>query len=140
MSLSCNCSEWDGDGWAYTYVDDLTKLQTKRRRRCKSCKKLIDIGSFCLQFDRFQYPQDEIKIKIFGEDYEIHLAPWFMCEHCGEIFLNLTDIGYCLEINGNMNKDLAEYHKLTGFIPQGKSYGYWGDDKNLKEHHEFSRG
>lgn len=140
MSLSCGCGEWDGEGWSYSYCNDLTELKTKRRRRCKSCAKLIDIGSDCLEFNRFQYPQDEIKARIFGEDYEMPLASWFMCKYCGEIYLNLTDIGYCLQIDENMNDDLAEYHKMTGFVPKDKSYNYWGDDKNLKEHHEFSEG
>ena len=119
MSLSCSCDEWDGDGWAYNYCNDLTKLKTKRRRRCKSCSNMINIGSDCLEFSRFQYPQDEITEKIYGEGGEVPLASWFMCKCCGEIYLNLTDIGYCLQIDENMNNDLAEYHKMTGFVPEG---------------------
>lgn len=115
MSLSCSCGEWDGEGWAYNYVDDFVKLNTKRRRRCKSCSTLINIGSDCLRFDRFQHPTDELKAAILGEDYEVPLASWYFCKSCGEIYFNLTNIGYCLQIDENMNVCLSEYHKLTGF-------------------------
>ena len=119
MGLSCECRDWDweGDGWGYYYPEDIITLQTKRRRRCCSCRVLIDIGADCVKFNRIRYPQDEIEEKIHGEDGEILLAPWYMCSICGEIYLNLTTIGYCPQINDDMREDIKEYHQMTGWKP-----------------------
>jgi len=115
--LSCSCGEWDGDGWTYTSYGDFSTLNTKRRRRCCSCKELIDVGSLCLEFERYRYPNNEIEIRIYGDDAaEVYLASWYMCENCSEIYLNLDALGYCLEINLNMNDYLKEYQEMTGFF------------------------
>jgi hypothetical protein len=54
--------------------------------------------------------------RIFGEGGEIGIASWYMCSKCGEIFLNLDSLGYCIDIeNDTMTKLLKEYHNLTGF-------------------------
>ncbi len=110
MNLSCECGEWDsewdnnGEWW---YIPRDLSLLHFARKKCSSCKKIIKVSETCLKFERAK--DDE-----WGDEVEIE--PHFMCKHCGEIFLNLTDIGYCLEINANMDKDLAEYHKITGFV------------------------
>ncbi len=113
--LSCSCGEWEGEGWYYINPSDFTKLSTTRRKRCCSCQELININADCLEFDRYRAPKDEIEIKIFGEDEEIEIATWYMCEGCGEIFLNLEDLGYCLSIETPMQEYLAEYQEMTGF-------------------------
>jgi hypothetical protein len=115
MGLSCTCEHWYGDPgtWAFYQPDDFTVLTTKRRRRCCSCKTLIDIGSYCLQFDRVRAPYTEIEQEISGE--EISISPWYMCEDCGEIYLNLSAINYCPSLNDNMHDLLTEYHEITGF-------------------------
>jgi hypothetical protein len=38
-----------------------------------------------------------------------------MCERCGEIFLNLSDIGYCLDIMDDMRENLKEYQYVTSW-------------------------
>ena len=40
------------------------------------------------------------------------MASWFACEDCGEIYLNLEELGYCVDISENMNDLLAEYREL----------------------------
>ncbi len=98
--LSCLCGEWDGSGVGHYTPNDFTILTTTRRKRCLSCKKLIDIGSPCLEFERMRHPNSEIEIKIYGDDgFEIAIASVWMCEECGEIYLNLSEIGYCLDID-----------------------------------------
>lgn len=114
MSLSCECSDydWESDGWAYRVPYDFDTLRTKRRRRCQSCKTLIDIGSPCVAFDRHRYPQDDIEERIWGEGTEISLATWYMCEECGGLFLSLEDLGFCIDIErDNMHELLEEYHE-----------------------------
>jgi len=115
MSLSCGCGEWDGEGWAYYFYDKFKKLATTRRKRCWSCKVLIDIGSECLEFPRFQHPNDELSAMINGEDCEMPLASWYACESCGEIFLNLNELGYCFNLTEDLRESMEDYHKLTGF-------------------------
>jgi len=108
VGLSCSCG---GDyDWYYNAPEDFIKFKPKRRKRCCSCGELINIGSDCLEFDRY-------KISEYGD--EIYLASKFMCEKCGEIFLNLSDLGYCLTIGiYSMQECLEEYWELTGFEPK----------------------
>lgn len=117
MGLSCECSDYDDDGEA-VYIEpntDFTKLATIRRRRCCSCKKLIDIGADTIQIDRYRSANDDIEERIYRGP--VPLAYWYLCGECGEIYLNLSDIGYCMSIGEqSMQEFLAEYHQLTGFV------------------------
>lgn len=128
MSLSCSCDvDWDPEPgeWTYWFEDDsldFEKLSTSKRKRCCSCKELIDIGSLCIKYSRFRHPRNEIESRIYGIDWEcfeepiIKIANHFHCEKCGEIFLNLTDLGFeCLWPGEDMNGSLKEYHEMTGF-------------------------
>ena len=116
MSLSCSCDEWDGDGWAYISPNDFTILDTKRSRRCCSCKALIRPGDACTKYERLRYPvPDSIEERIVGEEAEIYLAPWFMCEKCGGIAFSLEELGFCVSPASNMMNDLAEYHGLVEY-------------------------
>ena len=120
MSLSCDCnSEWDGEGICWFDPSDFSTYEPKRGKRCNSCKKvIIKTGNLGLEFSRMRPPENDIEERIYGD--EIPLASKWMCEDCGEIFLNLTAIGYCLEIFDDMRNDLKEYWKLTGFEPKPK--------------------
>ena len=115
--LSCYCDNEDV-AWFYTPPKDFTIFDFKRRKRCCSCKALIDIGSLCLEFPRWRYPVSDIEERIYGDCGEIGLASWFMCEWCGEMFLNLDALGYCHYLGGNIREDLEEYWDLTGFVPK----------------------
>lgn len=112
MSLSCNNNEWDGEGVAWYSPSNFSTLKTSKRKRCSSCKQLIDVGSECLEFQRFRAPKTYIEEKILGEDAEIELASWYMCEICGEQFLNLEQYGYCIDITDNMLDLLKEHREL----------------------------
>jgi len=118
MGLSCSCGDWEGEPGSWTYFDpeDFIKFSKARRKRCSSCKKLIGIGDDCLEFLRERAPYTEIEERICGE--EIPMSPLFMCEHCGEIYLNLSAVGYCLSPDNSMDEYLMEYHELTGFSQQ----------------------
>ena len=117
--LSCECREWDGEKgtWAFESPDNFSTLETKRRKRCSSCVELIDIGADCLKFWRVRAPYTDIEERIKGE--EISMPPLYMCEKCGEIYLNLEAIGYCFAPTDGMKESLATYWKLTGFTPDG---------------------
>lgn len=112
MPLSCSCS-WDGGEpgqTCYYWADDFEKLSTHKRKRCCSCGDLINIESYCLIFPQFKVPEYDIEINIYGEDGEIPRAPAFMCEKCGEIWLNLQSVGFeCIAPHENMPEMLKEY-------------------------------
>lgn len=115
MSLSCSCPEWEGDGWYWQFTlpkDEnqiYSKLQTKRSRKCCSCGGRIAVGDDCLEFTRFRAANSDIEERIIGD--EVPLASWFMCEKCGEIFLNLDALGYCFNIDDKMSDLLEEYRR-----------------------------
>lgn len=59
--LTCQCvSSFDNpvDEWYYPPVDFSVFKGTKkgRRKRCVSCKKLINIGDLCVKFTRARNP------------------------------------------------------------------------------------
>jgi hypothetical protein len=108
MSLSCSIGD-DGDfEWYYDVPEDFTTLQTLKRKRCSSCKKLIDIGSSCLKFDRTKYDEN-------GSEFP--QAPMFMCESCGDQYFNLTALKFCIAPNENVPQLLKEYAEEYGKGP-----------------------
>jgi hypothetical protein len=115
MSLSCSCPEWEGEGEFYIPPDDFSIFNRNRSKKCASCKSRIAKDMCCLEIKRFRGPITEIEAKIFGEDGEINLASKFLCESCGEIFLNLEAAGFCVEPTAHMHELLEEYHELSGF-------------------------
>ena len=117
MSLSCDCRS-AGDGWWYEPDSsiDFIPLVATRRKRCYSCKQLIGINDLCLRFLRYRSPLTDIEERICGD--EVELAPAYLCESCGEVYLNLSDIGYCYWMGDDLRENLREYWELTGFIPK----------------------
>lgn len=112
MSLSCSCNEDYDFAWYYWPANDFTTLMTSKRKRCKSCNKLIDIENICLEFKRFRYPKNEIEERIYGcDDIEIPLASFYHCEDCGEQYLNLSELKFCVNIADNMFDLLKEYQE-----------------------------
>ena len=80
MPLTCEC--FDDYEWFYNLPDEYSILETKRRRRCQSCRQLISINTLCLEFEC--YTIDE-----FGD--EKYTANKYLCETCGDIFLSLKE-------------------------------------------------
>lgn len=111
MPLSC----WINDEGPYWYETAriFEEFYQPKRKRCWSCKQLINIKSWCIRFNRFRDTMNDMEERIYGDHKR--LADWFLCESCGEIYLNLDAIGYNIWLDDNMNDLLKEYHKLTGF-------------------------
>jgi len=75
---------------------------------------------------RERYPYDDIESQIktglyiedaLAQEPTIRIADHYHCEVCGEIWLNLTAIGYeCLLPAENMQSALKEYQEITGFL------------------------
>lgn len=111
--LSCTCFDYDGERWYYYPPGDFKPFAKKRRKKCCSCNKFIEKNAECIAFPRYRNPLSDIEERIKGD--EIRLADYFMCEKCGEIYLNLTDLNYCIILGDNMFDLLKEYWDLTGF-------------------------
>lgn len=121
--LSCDCDfdKSDFDSW-YMNPDDFSTLCSTRRKRCVSCAQLIDVGTTILEFECYRRPYNRIEERCKGE--EIRTASSYMCEECGDIFMNLIAVGFCLNIyEGSMQCALQEYHELTGFTPKEGQHG-----------------
>lgn len=119
MALSCSCDfEPEPGDKCWWPPEDFIVFSEKRRKRCVSCGKLIELGSSVLKFRRFRIPNAEVECKIYGEDGEIPLAPWYVCEKCGEIYLNLVAIGYECIVPREILAAQKEYWELTGFDPE----------------------
>ena len=124
MGLSCSCSdEWDGDGWYWELKQETVghdpleteyffHLAADKSRRCCSCQSKIRPGDLALVFKRYQSSNAFQYERLGWETVEI--APWYMCERCGEQYLNLEDLGYCIDIAENMFDLLAEYREMHG--------------------------
>jgi hypothetical protein len=110
MGLTCE-AKFNGDcEWYYNQPEDYENLAGKRRKRCCSCKTLINIGDLALPFPRWRSPKTDIEESICGD--EISLATMYMCEKCGDIAMNLNAIGYCTVPGDDMRELLKEYVEL----------------------------
>lgn len=120
--LTCACyDDIDDAEWWYISPDDFTIFNSNRRKRCCSCRELIDRGSLCLEFDRQRHPRSEVEENIYGDGGEIQMAHWYMCEQCGEKYLNLHELGYCHRLGESMRDDMEEYWELTGFMSSSET-------------------
>ena len=111
MSLSCGCDDWGDDADWYWNGSEFRPLELKRGTRCKACKTLIKPGVVCLALDRFRGPKTDFEERIYGEDVEITLASWYLCERCGDIYSSLTELGFCVDPTESMDSQLAEYYR-----------------------------
>lgn len=121
--LSCRslCDDDSGDNWYYYYPDDFSIFKRQRRKRCCSCNRLIGDGEQCVIFNRYRPARPDIEERIRGD--EISLADFFMCEKCGEIYFNLSELGYCISLGSSMQDMLSEYQEMTGFRKELNSNG-----------------
>ena len=109
MGLSCSCENDDAD-WYYDNTDDFTVLDTKRGRKCCSCRANVKTGSTVLEIRRWRPPTDRcnyIEESIYGD--EVPLASWFMCETCGGLYLAVVELGMCCELDEPIARQIKEY-------------------------------
>jgi hypothetical protein len=100
---------------------DFIELETTKRQRCKSCNELITVGSLCISFERWRYPYSDVEAKIGGyfgleeameNEASIRMSEHYICEQCGEIYLNLQSVGFeCISPSENMPKMLKQYQR-----------------------------
>jgi hypothetical protein len=110
MPLSCYCND-DGDWW-HISADDFSALDTKRCRKCASCRERIPVGATVLKMDCYRQPSDSIGIeeRIYGD--EVPMTPKYLCERCGDLYLSLTELGYCLNLGEDMRELVLDYAEM----------------------------
>jgi len=108
MPLSCECS--DDSDWFYEPPNDYSKLDTKRCRKCSSCRERILVGALVLKMRCWRYPgYDTIEEKIYGEGSEVPMAYRYLCERCGDLYLSLSELGFCMSIDEDMRDLVRDY-------------------------------
>jgi len=112
MGLSCSCGEYDGEGWWFFPPDDYERAPAGRRKRCCSCKSLIEIDAICTRFTRGRGPNTEIDELIHGD--EISLASWWMCERCSDLYFSISELGFCITLGDSMLDLVREYRENYG--------------------------
>jgi hypothetical protein len=116
MSLFCNDLHddyYDDNSWYYYVPTEIKKLETKRAKRCCSCKKLLRPGDEVGAFDRWRMSRGDIEEKIYGDGAEIWLATWYMCEDCTGLFWALYELGYGCDLGRDNMRDLVkEYNAM----------------------------
>lgn len=117
MGLSCEC--WDGDlgdyVWWYEDAGEFTTLETKRRRACISCESQIPVGSTVLPFITYRHPTlFELNRSIYSEEEAVPKGKKYLCEACGDLFLSLSDLGFCVNPGESMAQLLHDYHENYG--------------------------
>jgi hypothetical protein len=105
MGLSCFCDEDSIDCYANS---EKNFRIIEKNDVCHSCKKTIESGDFILAFETWTI--DESGDEIYGEGF-------FFCEKCGEYYWNLEDLGFCVNLDNNMQDLVAEYREL--FLNKG---------------------
>lgn len=115
MGLSCGCEyEWDGDGECYLNPSNYINMPyLSRRKKCKSCGKVINMGDLVAEFFRMRGPLSEIEERIYGE--EVYLASMYLCEDCADIFFNLDELGFCINLYDDSMQDLLKQYKDGDF-------------------------
>jgi hypothetical protein len=111
MSLSCNCEYDDAPAWYYDTSENFSILDTKRSRKCCSCGVKLPVGSEVLRFRRWRPTTERcnyIEESIYGD--EVPLAPWYMCETCGGLYMAVQDLNMCCDISENIANQIKEYN------------------------------
>ncbi len=98
----------------WEFPGDYTTLDTKRRQRCCSCRKLIEIDTVVLAFPRYKDPDTDIELDIYGEGGEIPRATKYMCESCADLFFSLEDLKFCGQPWEDQRELVKEYAREYG--------------------------
>lgn len=116
MPLTCYC-EWEPEpgNWCWYGPDDYSTFEASRRKRCSSCHNLIDHASIVAKFERRRIPATDVEVAIFGEEGEIPLAPFYLCEECADLWFSFHDLGFeCVGPEENMRDLVKEYAEVYG--------------------------
>ncbi len=117
MSLSCAIDSDSGDYECFFRdIEDEAPLSTKRARKCCSCGAQILVGQASRRVPRGRPPYERcnwIEERIYGD--EVPLAPYYLCETCGDLADSLSELGFCFTLGGqSLKAQIAEYREEGG--------------------------
>lgn len=111
--LACDCDYGDDLTWWHDGGGDVKPLDTKRMRRCCSCKERIAVGDDCKPFPRWRTPNyDSIEERIYGEGGAVWLATWYLCDRCAGLYESLDGLGFCNLLGLDMREVCREYAQM----------------------------
>lgn len=113
MALACSCGDFDDHEWHYQGPEDYEDMPSGRaRKRCFSCRTLIDPGAVTTRFLRYRGAKTIIEEEIYGMD--VPLADWWACEECSDLYFSLKELGFCITIGDESMKDMVrEYAAMA---------------------------
>lgn len=94
--LTCGCQ--DDYEWYYVASEDYITYSKDKNTRCKSCNKKIKQNDLVIEFRKLD---EDTKAKFL----------WYFCEDCADIYYNLDELNYCIDIEDSMPDLLDEYRK-----------------------------
>lgn len=116
MPLTCYCDEFDPEyhKWWYIGPIDYSTYDKHRSTKCSSCGGRVHKGDTVAKFRRFRPPRDIVEEKIYGEEGEIPLADYYLCEQCADLYFSLEELGYeCVSPSEDMREPVGEYSELV---------------------------
>ena len=105
MTLSCDYGDGDGDWWYYGPDDYTTMPQFRARKRCCSCRDLIDAGTTAARFECYKR----------AGDGEVAMADRWMCERCADLYFSLNELGYCYYMDEDIRAVAREYAEEAAY-------------------------
>lgn len=111
MSLYCDAGDYDIDGADWWWIGPMPEepLDTKRSRKCCSCKSKINVGDIARKVERYR-PPTEFEYEHGLASDEVPLASWYLCETCGDLSDSLTELGFCYTLgSASLKKQINEY-------------------------------
>lgn len=116
MSLACSFDNELDDpsdyAWIWEGVGEIKPLGTKRSRRCQSCKRKITVGENAAEIARWRAPKSDIEMKIYGEDGQVYISPWWYCDKCANQAAALEDLGFTWNMSSDCMADLIKEYNV----------------------------
>jgi len=117
MGISCACEYPDYDPeWYWEVHDEPSILDTKRFRKCVSCKVKLDVGESVYTVYRWHSPRNDIEERIHGD--EVPMPTWYLCPSCAAIYHALAKVNACVNLGeDNLQICLQEFN--AEYAPPG---------------------
>ena len=115
MGISCAC-ELDDPDWYYEVHDQPCTLDTRRSRKCVSCRVRIAVGDTAYRIIRYRSPSRDIEERIYGN--EVPMSTWYFCPGCAAIYHALAKVNACVDLGKDDLRDaLQEFNEM--YAPKG---------------------
>lgn len=115
MGLSCDYeSDWEPGMTAWNFPANPAPLQTKRGRKCASCRCALAPGAVVTEWRRYKVPEYEIELAIYGEDGDCGppRASAFHCADCTMLAAFLSSFKYAFQPDDDMRALAREHAEL----------------------------